>query len=230
MIKNIESVAIIPARSGSKRIKNKNIKIFFKKPMIAWTISALKKFKIFNFIITTSDSKKILKISSNSGSDINILRSKKLSDDKTGIDEVIKDTLIQLKSKFYIKPKYVCCVYPCNPFLKKKVFSLAYKTVVKKNGIILTVCRFSHPIYRAFVIKKKKLSYINSKYKTFRTQDLKETFFDAGIFCWAKNKFWFKKKKNIYPIIVPSWSFVDIDTKEDWKKAKIIYKLNKLSR
>ena len=60
-------IAIIPARSGSKRVKNKNIKIFNNKPMIAWPILAAKKSKLFDQIIVTTDSKKISRIAQKYG-------------------------------------------------------------------------------------------------------------------------------------------------------------------
>ena len=56
-------VCIIPARGGSKRIKNKNIKFMAGKPLIAWTIEAAKKAKVIDDIYVTSENKKILKIS-----------------------------------------------------------------------------------------------------------------------------------------------------------------------
>ncbi len=58
-------ICIIPARGKSKRIKNKNIKVFNGKPIIAWSIIAAKKSKIFDQIIVSTDSKKIAKISKN---------------------------------------------------------------------------------------------------------------------------------------------------------------------
>ena len=56
-IKNI--VAIVPARSGSKRIKDKNIKKFLNEPIIKNTLRVLKTSKIFNRILVSSDSKKL---------------------------------------------------------------------------------------------------------------------------------------------------------------------------
>ena len=64
------NIAIIPARAGSKRIKNKNIKIFKGKPMVAWTIIAAKKSKIFNHILVSTDSKKISKIAVKYGAEV----------------------------------------------------------------------------------------------------------------------------------------------------------------
>ena len=58
----MNNICIIPARANSKRIKNKNIKNFYGKPIIYWSIQAAKKSKCFSKIIISSDSKKILNI------------------------------------------------------------------------------------------------------------------------------------------------------------------------
>ena len=70
----VKVVAIIPARGGSKRIKNKNIKIFFGKPMIAWTIIAALKSKIFNRVVVSTDDIKIAKIAKKYGAEVPFLR------------------------------------------------------------------------------------------------------------------------------------------------------------
>ena len=55
-------IAVIPARFGSKRIKKKNIKTFYSKPMIYWAIKKIKESKLFDFTCVSSDSNKVLKI------------------------------------------------------------------------------------------------------------------------------------------------------------------------
>ena len=64
------NIAIIPARSGSKRIKNKNIKLFCGKPIIYYSINEAKKSKIFQKIIVSTDSEKIKKISEKYGAEV----------------------------------------------------------------------------------------------------------------------------------------------------------------
>ena len=59
MISKEKCIAIITAREGSKRIKNKNIISFFGKPIISYSIKAAKKSKLFQDIIVSTDSKKI---------------------------------------------------------------------------------------------------------------------------------------------------------------------------
>ena len=219
------NIAIIPARKGSKRIINKNIKFFFNKPMIAWTILALKKSKLFDKIIVTSDSLKILKISKKFGADFFIKRSKLLSNDYTPTYPVILDAINKIGDRFLIKN--VCCVYPCNPFLDikdiYKCFSLLNNN---KNSFIFPIVRYSHPIQRALKLGRSfNLSYISKKFINKRTQDLTPSFYDAGQFYLATKNSWLSKKnKNLKAIEIPSWRAHDIDNLSDWKRAEILFR------
>ena len=220
------NIAIIPARSGSKRIKNKNIKMFCSKPMIYWTINALKKFKYFDKIILTSDSQKILSLGKKFGVDILIDRPKKLSGDKALIDDVMGHALNLLNLTYEIDN--VCCVYPCSPFIQKKDLILANKILKEKeDSFIFSVSEYKHPIQRAysFDIKKSKLSILdNKKYNRLNmTQDYEKYFHDIGQFYLAKNKTWMKKKRDNYGVIIPIWRAVDIDDLEDWKHAELLF-------
>ena len=96
-------VAIIPARKNSKRIKNKNIKMFNKKPMIYWAISKLKKSRMFDKIIVSSDSSTILNISKKLNADICIKRPSKLSTSAATTKEAIIHSIEFLKKKIFFQ-------------------------------------------------------------------------------------------------------------------------------
>ena len=113
--KNI--VAIIPARGNSKRIPGKNYKKFNGKSIIANTIEKLKKSRIFNRIIVSTDSKKIASISKKYGAEIPFMRPKFLSDDYASDALVMSHSVMFLVKEGY-QFDYVCCVYAPNPFLK----------------------------------------------------------------------------------------------------------------
>jgi pseudaminic acid cytidylyltransferase len=221
-------IAIIPARGGSKRIKKKNIKLFCSKPMISWTIDSLKKSNFFDKIVVTSDDNKILRISKEYGADILIKRNKNLSDDLTGTKPVIQDAIKKLIKNHSLNPKYICCIYPCNPFLDINNLSKGLRILKKnKNFQIFSITKYSHPIQRALIIKNKKIYFINKNNSLVRTQDLKETFYDAGQFYWAHYKLWmsdFSTDGNSKGIIIPTWKSHDIDNKDDWKRAEIFFK------
>ena len=86
-------IAIIPARGGSKRIPKKNIKEFSGKPIIAWSIEAAKKCKMFDRIIVSTDDYEIAAIAKQYGADVPFMRPKHLADDYTGTSAVVKDVI-----------------------------------------------------------------------------------------------------------------------------------------
>jgi len=97
----------ICARKGSKEIKNKNIIKFNGKPLITHTINQAKKINIFNKIVCTSDSKKILNIAKKLDLDFLIKRSKKLSSGSAAKIDVIKHALILSEKHFKCKFDYI---------------------------------------------------------------------------------------------------------------------------
>ena len=84
------NICLIPARIGSKRIKKKNIKKFYGKPLISYAILNAKKSKLFKKIIVSTDSKSIARIAIRYGAEVPFLRPKKFSNDKATDIEVRK--------------------------------------------------------------------------------------------------------------------------------------------
>jgi len=142
----MKSICIIPARGGSKRIKKKNIKIFFGKPILQWTYETIRKSKIFDKIVLTSDSDEVLNIGKKIGFDILIKRPKKLSNDYVGTVPVIKHAINYLSHQFILTKK-ICCIYPCNPFIHEKDLNKANKLVSKNlNNFVYAITNYSHPV------------------------------------------------------------------------------------
>jgi len=226
-----KSIAIIPARGGSKRIKGKNFKKFNGVPIIGNTIKILKKTRLFKEIVVSTDSKKIKKIAEQYGAKVPFMRPKKLSDDFTGSGEVIKHCIKILNKKYDFK--FICCVYPCNPFLKLKDIKDGFKKInKKKNNFVFSATEFQFPFFRSFLFSKKHGCKMikKSNYKR-RSQDLNKIFCDAGQFYWGTEKNWLSKK-NIYSkesnfILIPKWRYNDIDTPDDWKRAENFIKVLK---
>jgi len=229
--KKIQKVAIIQARYGSKRIKKKNLKNFNSKPMISWVLKKLVKENFFDKIVVSSDDKKILDIAKKYGANILIKRPTNLSGDKVATQPVIKHAIFELEKKYNYYADFICCVYPCNPFIQIKDLTNGFEKIKKNHKrYIFPITEYSHPIQRALKIKKKEVisAFFSKKNSTQRTQDLRKSYHDAGQFYWGANKLW-KKEIDIHSkglgIIVPNWRVVDIDTPADWKKAEILYKL-----
>lgn len=228
------NLAIIPARGGSRRIKNKNIKLFFNKPIIYWSIKAAKQSKLFDKIIVSTDSKKIANICKKYNIEIPFLRPKTLSNDKVSTIKVIKHALIWFKKKGVFFDR-VCCIYPASPFISKKIIKKALKLLkIKRKSFAFTVSSYPHPIQRALKIKKN--GYLKPVWPSnvnIRSQKFENRYHDAGQFYWGTFDSFMKNKnffiKNSIPIYIPRYLCHDIDTLEDWKKAELVFKSLKIN-
>ena len=214
------SLAIIPARSGSIRIKNKNIKYFFGKPIIFYAIKLAKKTKLFSKIIVSTDSIKIKKISEKAGAEVLFLRPKKLSDHSTPIIDVISHAIKKLKKKG-IRFKYTCCIFPVSPLLKKNMI-LKAKVLLEKKKL-----RYVFPVTKKTYSNNNPI-WIKKNWKISSKKGDSQKFFDAGQFYWGKSINWEKKKrifsKNSGVLYFKNTKLIDVNFDNDWKKLKLIYK------
>ena len=225
----IKRLAIIPARGGSKRIKNKNLKIFYGKPMIGYSIEALKESNLFSKIHVSSDSDKILNYSNELKIKTDFKRPKYLADDKTGINQVLKYVV----SKYYsLNQSFdeVWLIFANNPFITKKIIidcSKAYKKIsYKKNNGLMTVTKYNYPINWAQKLSSNNQLVPLDKFnlKT-RSQDFNKIFCEAGMINVYSDKIFNTKIKTKYfPFELPLHSSVDIDDIEDFQYAKILFK------
>jgi CMP-N-acetylneuraminic acid synthetase len=195
--------------------------------IIEFTLKILKKSKIFNFIILSSDSIKICKLGKKIGFDLVLLRDKKLAKDSSDTKSVIKHVVTDISKN--LKFENVCCVYPCNPFLQIKDLKNCLRLLHKnKKKFIFPVTKYSHPIDRAFRLSNlNEVKFLNPKNANENTQTFKDTFHDAGQFYWGKKSTWLKDfflHSNGIGYQIPNFRVVDIDNLDDWKKAEIIYK------
>jgi pseudaminic acid cytidylyltransferase len=222
------NIVIVPARSGSKRIKNKNIKKFIDEPIILKTIKNLIKMKMFGKIFVSTDSKKIFKIVQKIKKVEIINRPKKLSDDYAGTREVVVHAIKKISKNFEFKKVY--CVYPTSIFLKKNNIILANK-ILKEKNYIFSASPVNKSFLRSFYFdKKNKLQLYNKKNYYHRTQDLVNLHYDVGQFYLANKETWLKNKiifdHNCKFVEIPKNRAYDIDDPEDWKFAEKLYKIN----
>jgi len=224
-------LAIIPARSGSKRIKNKNIKIFYGYPIIRYSIHQALRSRLFKKIIVSTDSNRIKKIAIKYGASVPFLRNKNLSGDYTPIYKVLLNVLKKIKKDDL--PKYFCLIYATAPLIDKKDIIKSinlFKKIKHKADGICSVCKYELPIQRALKINNKKfLEFVNKKYALKRSQDLQHVYYDAAVFSWYNTNNFLKKNGTnlkILPYLLPSKKVQDIDNIKDFKIAKLKYKFS----
>lgn len=222
-------IAIIPARGGSKRIPRKNVKDFFGKPLIAYSIEAAIKSKLFDKIIVSTDDEEIATIAKSYGAEVPFMRPSELSDDFTPTIPVIAHA-INSTCKNLNEVEAVCCIYATAPFVQASYIRSAYeKLILTKSDYCFSATSFAFPIQRAIKLKNEKVEMFYPEHFNTRSQDLEEAYHDAGQFYWGRPKAWcegiaiFSDKSAV--TILPRYLVQDIDTLEDWKRAELMYKV-----
>lgn len=221
-------LCFIPARAGSKGIKNKNLIKINSKPLIYYTIKFAKKIKN-NFVFVSTDSKKILKYTNKFNLNNNYIRPKKLSGDSSRVIDAVIDSLNWLKKKGKIFDA-VILLQPTNPVRNISEFNKALSIFKRqKLNSLVSVTRMKEHPYECIEIKKNQSFRFlkkNPNNKSTGRQDYKKNFFFIdGNFYIVKVSFLLKYKKFInrkitkFFIQKSIWP-IDIDYLEDIKVAK----------
>jgi len=212
-------LALIPAKSFSSRLKNKNIKLLNKKPLIYYTIKAALKSKKVKRVVVSTDSKKISKISMSYGAEVPFLRPKKYSKKLTTVKEVCKHAIKFLENKEKKKIEEVLILQPTSPLRKPSDIDKAISIFKKNKTNYLTSLSKTKPFEWFFYKKnKKKFSQISKK-KIKNSQDLRQTYILNGSIYILKRDLVFGKKINLNSIIgieIPTLRSIDIDDINDF--------------
>ena len=228
MYKNNKILAIIPARSGSKGIKNKNIIKIKKKPLLSYSIIYAKKCKFVDEIIVSTESTKYAKIAKKFGAKVPFLRTKKLAGDKIQDYPVILECLIKSEKFFETKFNYIILLRPTSPFRESRLIERGLKKLhnSKISSSVRSVINTRIHPYRHWKINKygKMESIIKNKKEPYNIprQQLPKLFFQSGDIEVIKRETIFKGSVSgnyVLPLIVKS--YVDIDTMQDLKKIRI---------
>jgi len=222
-------IGIIPARAGSKGIKNKNIINVNGKPLIYYTIQAIKKSKLKDYIVS-SDSKKILNIAKKYGAKKLFLRPKKYSLDKTRSIELYRYLKKDLE-KYYVFDA-IMILQPTAPMRRSTDINDAIN-LFKKNRCdsVISICSVggNHPARVKYLNKKKYIidPIFSEKKEGQNRQELRDAYIKNGaIYLFKKenlDKNTIKGKKSL-SMIMPRKFSINIDEDYDLEIAKYLLK------
>lgn len=225
----MSNIAIIPARGGSKRIPKKNIKEFFGKPVIAYSIEAALKSGLFDEVMVSTDDKDIAEVAIKHGAAVPFLRSGKNSDDFATTSDVLLEVIHQYEQfgRYYDAG---CCIYATAPFVTDRKLQEAYRLLQEEGyDSVFPVLKFSYPIERALQLSNNRAYMVNPEFLNTRSQDLPSRYHDTGQFYWFDIGAFTSKKRiftdNSGAIIVSDLEAQDIDELSDWRLAEYKYQL-----
>ena len=188
-MKKIKPICIIPARSGSRRIKNKNIIKISNKPLIVHAIKLAISSKIFSKVVVTTDDEKIAKLSQKNGAYVPFLRSKKLALPSTTIKSTIENCIKTIKSQ---KIEYHFCLYPSSILINKNDLKKGFTKIKKIKADLLIAVTENENFYRSLVENKSK-KILNLNGKNFKKRCIKIYRFHFK----TQELFLYLKRKNI---------------------------------
>lgn len=225
MFYNKKILALVPARSGSKGIKNKNIIQINGKPLIKYTLDFINKLKFIDLKIVSSDSLKILQLAKKNNF-IGIKRSKLLSGDQVSDFRVIKSVLT---NSYVMKSKcdYLIYLQPTSPMRRNKELIFALKKIINEKlqsaWSISKIDKKNHPL-KILTIKKKKLTLHNLKGKNIvARQQLDDIYIRNGVFYIFSIKELIKNKSIYLNKTLPveiNYKIINIDSSMDLNIAR----------
>lgn len=225
-------LAVIPARSGSKRISRKNLRSLSGKPIIAYTIEATIQSDLFECVVVSTDSQEIADVAQQFGAEVPFLRDAKLSDDYTPVSDVTVDVSKRIDpggDKF----NFVAQLMPNCPLRTAHDIVDSYRQFVRTGAMSqISVMRYGwqNPWWAMRRNDNYELEPVFKDYITARSQDLPELFCPTGAVWWAQADA--LRREGTYH--VPnrtgweiSWERgIDIDTEDDWRLAEALLKLS----
>jgi hypothetical protein len=222
----LKRLLIIPARSGSKRIKNKNIKFFFNKRIIFYSIEAALKSKLFKKIHISTESNKYKQIIEKKLK-IEFLRPRYLSTNKTPLMKVFKYVVNNYKKKNYYFDE-IWFLGACSPLVNHNDLVKMSKEMkyLKKQNSLMTIGEYQAPIQWAHkLLKCKTIIPLNKKFLKIRSQDLKKYYYDTGTVVIFKSEIFYQSKVPKYRgYILTKTKSLDIDDLGDWNLMKKLFK------
>ena len=224
----MKNIAIIIARSGSKGLKDKNIRLLDGKPLIAYTIEAALQSKCFDTVMVSTDSKKYAKIAEEYGASVPFLRSKTTSQDNTSPWDVVEEVIREYASRGETFDTFTL-LQPTSPLRNAKDIRKAYELFAeKKANAVVSMCELECSIHLVNKLPKSlsMKDFIPEAQYNKRRQEIEPYYRFNGAIYISKVKT-FLKDKNIYrnkcyAYIMDRERSYDIDSAFDLKLVEAI--------
>lgn len=221
----MKRIAIIPARSGSKGLKGKNIIDLCGKPLIVYSIEAAVKSGVFDRVIVSTDSQKYGEIAKKYGAEV-LYRGESLSNDKATSYMVIEDVLNRMESV-----DYFVLLQPTSPMRDEvhvKEACQMFEEHMQGYDFLVSVKEAEHASVLVRPIEDdKSLKYFDTDFSNYRRQRYKEYSPNGAIFIgkpevYLQQKHFFGSKSVAY--IMNAFDSIDIDTYLDYEFACLCMK------
>ena len=226
----MKTLAVIPARGGSKRLPGKNIQNFAGKPILAWPVEAALQSGLFDTVMVSTDSDEIADTARAAGAETPFMRSAAVSGDHSTLIDVLAETVRDydaLGERFDV----VCCLLATAALVRPESLRRGAELFATgRFSSVFPVVRFSSPIQRALRIDPEGHTVmIEPRHYATRSQDLEPAYHDAAAFYWLTREVCLART----PIFagragsfeIDQAEVQDIDDEADWRMAELKHRL-----
>lgn len=221
------NLAIIPVRTGSKRLPQKNLLKFCGKPLFAHAISCSLEAECFDEIHVSTEDPGVLASSREFGAGVGFLRPSHLADDDATLQQVCEFVIAEYERKGFEFDCF-CIVWATAPLRTAEDILEGYGLLSEDIDAVIGVTHYDLPLYCAQEIDREGvLQPIFPKMLRKPANEMPKVVCDNGSFCWVRTSS-FKKYGTWLPpkirgYVMPRSRSVDLDTEEDWQNLLFLH-------
>ncbi|HCN77419.1 MAG TPA: pseudaminic acid cytidylyltransferase [Verrucomicrobiales bacterium] len=222
----MSALAIILARSGSKRIPGKNLRPFLGHPVIHYPVKAALDSGCFDEVMVSTDDDQIAAAARAAGAVTPFRRSAENASDQATTTDALLEVIAQYRAAG-CEFEFICGMYASAPLITVDHLRAGWE-IIKDNPAaqtVMPVIRYGYPVHRAFVIQQGRLQLMMPEHGFTRSQDLPVAYHDAGQWYWMRVAD-FERGRKVFadrclPVELSELEVQDIDNEVDWKLAEL---------
>ena len=226
----MKNIAIIPARSGSKGLRDKNVRLMCGRPLLAYTIEAAFESEQFDEVMVSTDSDRYAEIAKAYGAQVPFLRDPKTSGDTANSWDVVDEVLTQYRERYGKVFDTFCLLQPTSPLRDRQDIKAAYQLFYQKASFaVVSVCEAEHsPLWCGYLPESQELvNFVDRKGIMQRQAGEKFYRLNGAIYLvdvkrFSQDRFLYQEGSFAY--IMEQKKSIDIDTEIDFQYAELLMK------
>ncbi|MBR2762578.1 MAG: acylneuraminate cytidylyltransferase family protein [Solobacterium sp.] len=224
----MKNIAVIPARSGSKGLPNKNIRLLAGKPLLVYSVEAARASGLFDTVMVSTDSEEYAEIARSAGAEVPFLRSEEMSSDHAGSWEAVEEVLDNYR-RLGKEFDTVTLLQPTSPLRTAEDIRNAFAIMEEKNAnAVITVCETEHSPLQCDVLPKDHCmdQFVSKSARDQRRQDMDTYYRVNGAVYLVKTEYLLEDhdicRNQSYALVMDRRRSVDIDDEIDFKLAEVL--------
>lgn len=220
-------LAVVPARSGSKVIPGKNLRVFGGKPLLAYPAEAARESRVVDRIVLSTDSEEIAKVGRELGLEVPFLRPPELAQDDSPMQPTIEHAVLEVEAGGW-QPDVVLVLQPTAPLRKGEHITRAVTLLVESGAssvvTLVEIPQHFNPQYVMRIVEGRVEPFLPEGARLTRRQDVEPAYSrDGTVYAMRRNVL--VEEHDLYgkdcrPLVLAPGESANLDTPEDWAAAE----------